>query len=258
MLTFLYKNKLKDAVSISESEFDYGWGTAYLIDDDINSAFRGDLHYNNPGVGTTTIVFDLGTSVYIDTIACIHNLTTTGTMWLTAGNTSGEVAQTFGVPVDGLGTSYKYFIDQYATSFQPYQYWRLHMKGVTAISQHQVNEIFLGRRTLIEEMPSYPFVTGIEENTVDLISERGQKWVYKNYDREYWIMNFESVSATTENALHKMYKYCRKNTQPIWMALDAENTPLDIEFVRFKDGAFLSEEITKNIYDLTVEFDKEI
>lgn len=259
-LTFLYKNKLENVVSMTESEFDGGgsWGTAYIADDDINSAFRGDLHYNNPGVGTTTIVFTFGSAVYIDTIACVHNLTTTGTMWLTAGVHSGDTSQTFGVPVDGHGTSYKYFIDQYATSFQPYMVWRIHLKGATAISQHQINELYLGRRTVIEEMPSYPFVTGEEENSIELVSERGQKWVYQNYVRKTWSFSFEGVGAVTENALYKMYKYCRKNTQPFWMSLDPNNNPLDIKFARFQENAFLSEEITKNIFDISLSIESEI
>lgn len=253
MITFLYQNKLKDVVSITESELDGGgsWGTAYIADDDINSAFRGDLHYTNPGVGTTTITFSFGSAIYIDSIIAITNLTTTGTMWLMGGTIASTGNFITGVPIDGLGTSHKYFENQ------GYQYWKFNMKGATAISQHQLNELFLGRRTLIEEMPSYPFITGVEENTIDLVSERGQKWVYQNYDREYWIMNWEGVTAVTENALHKMYKYCRKNTQPLWMSLNADADPLDIKFVRFRDGAFLSSEETKNVYDLTVEFESE-
>jgi len=258
-ITLLYKNKVKEAVSITESEFDYGWGTAYLYDDDINSAFRGDLHYNNPGVGTSTLTFSFGSAVFMDSIAVVSNLTTTGTMWLTAGIAPDNVAESFSIPIDGLGTSHKYFGDGFVTATpQAYQYWRLWFKGATAISQHQINELFLGRRTLIQEMPSYPFENNVEENTVDLVSERGQKWVYQNYEREYFIMNFEGVNATTENNLFKMYKYCGKNTQPFWMCLDPENNPLDIKFVRFKEGAFLSSEETKNIFDITMEVEKEI
>ena len=250
-ITFLYKNKLENVTSITESEYDPGWGTAFLYDNDLNSAFRGDVHYFTM-TGTTTILCNFGSAIYLDTIISVTNMPYNGTMWLTGGTISSALDFTTGVPVDGLGTSHKFFGNQ------GYQYWKLWMHGQTSNRQHQVNELFLGRRSSIAEMPSYPFTNGVEENTVDLISERGQRWVYQNYEREYWVMNFEGVGATTENELFKMYKYCRKNTQPLWMALDAENNPLDIKFVRFRDGAFLSDEITKSVYDLTIELEKEV
>lgn len=237
-----------NVASMTENQSTSGWGTSFIGDGDINSAFRG----TSTVIGTTTILFTFGSAVYMDSIVCVTNLTSTGTLVLRAGPSNLVSAQAFGIPIDGLGTSYKFFGNN------GYQYWRLDLHGATALGQHQCNEIFLGKRLTISEMPSYPFVTGVEENTIELVSERGNKWVYQNYDREYWVMNFEGVGAVTENALHKMYKYCRKNTQPLWMNLDEENNPLDIKFVRFRDGAFLSSEETKNVFDLTMELEKEI
>lgn len=253
-ITFLYRNKIKESISITESSNDGSgdWGTSKLYDDDLNSAFRNDVFYFTAATGTTSILFNFGSAVYMDSVASILNLTPTGTCWLKAGTTSVCGDFTTGVPIDGLGTSYKYFGNQ------GYQYWKINLKGVTAIGQHQINELSLFKRTSIAEMPSYPFENNIEENTVDLISERGQKWVYSNYSRESWVMNFEGVGAITENDLFKMYKYCRKNTQPFWMLLDPDNNPLDVKFVRFRDGAFLSDEIVKNVFDITMELEKEI
>lgn len=254
-IVFGYKNKLDSVTSITENNSQLGWGTSYLFDGDINSAFRGTTTVT----GTTFILFNFGSAVYMDSVACVTNLTSNGTLWLTAGTNSINIAETFGIPVDGHGTSYKYFWDLFQTDPpQPYQYWKIWMKGATEIGQHQINEIFLGKITTISEMPSYPFENNIEENTVDLVSERGQKYIYTNYQRKYWIINFEGVGAVTENALYKMYKYCRKNTQPFWMNFFSDTDPLNTKFVRFKDNAFLSEEVTKNIFDITMELEEEI
>lgn len=253
-IAFLYRNKIEEATSITESETsgDPGWGTAQLYDNDIYSAFRGDTHYFVSGVGTTFIRFNFGSAVYVDSVVSVLNLNTTGTCWVTAGTAINCGNFTTGVPIDGSGTAHKYFGNQI------YQYWKFNMMGITGIGPHQINELWIGKRNLIEEMPSYPFVNGVEENTVDLISERGQKWTYQNYNREYWVLNFEGVNATTENNLFKMYKFCRKNTQPFWMCIDPDNSPLDIKYVRFKDNAFLSDEITKNIFDISIEVEKEV
>ena len=247
-ISFLYKNLIDNVTSISENTSQLGWGTAYLYDGDLNSAFRG----TSTVTGTTTVLFNFGSAVYMDSVVCINNLTSTGTCWLLGGTIASVGDFTTGIPIDGLGTSYKYFGNQ------GFQYWKFNMKGATAISQHQVNELFLGKRTTISEMPSYPFSETIEESTIDLISEKGNKWVYQNYERKIWSFNFEGVNATTENALYKMYKYCRKNTQPLWMLLDPDNDPLNIKFVRFQSNAFLSEEITKNIFDITMGLEQEI
>ena len=246
-ITFLYNNLIDKAVSIKESAIVPQYGTAYLYDNDLNSVYRG-----TSGNGTSTILFSFGSAVYMDSVACISNLTTSGTMVLRAGTISSVGDQVFGIPIDGLGTSHKFFGNQ------GYQFWRLDLFGVTAIFRHQINEVFLGKRLSIAEMPSYPLENSIEEDTVELISERGQKWIYSNYERESWVFNFEGINNTTESNLYNMYRYTRKNTQPLWMNLDPENNPNNMRYIRFREGAFLSEEITKNVFDLTMEVESEI
>ena len=246
-ITFLYKNYLDNVTKVTENAVVSQYGTAFLYDGDLNSVYRGTA-----GNGTSTILFDFGSAVYMDSVACISNLTTSGTLVLRAGTISTVGDQVFGLPIDGYGTSHKFF-----GNFG-YRYWRLDAWGVTAIFKHQINEVFLGKRLSISEMPSYPLQNSVEEDTVELVSERGQKWVYHNYERESWTFNFEGVNSTTETGLYNMYRYVRKNTQPFWMNLDPDNSPNNMRNVRFKENAFLSEEITKNIFDLTMEVESEI
>lgn len=247
-LTFLYKNLINNVTSITENQSSPGWGTAFLYDGDINSVFRGIA----TAIGTTTVLFNFGSAVYMDSVVCVSNLILSGTMILRAGTISSVGNQAFGIPIDGLGTSHKFFDNN------GYQYWRLDLYGTTAFGKHQINEIFLGKRLSIAEMPSYLLNNSIEEDTTELISERGQKWIYHNCEKEGWIFNFESVNATTENDLLLMYKFVRKNTQPFFMALDPDNNPNNIKYVRFKDNSFLSDEVTKNVFDLTMEIEEEI
>lgn len=246
-ITFLYKNKLLDAVSITENSSRAYYGTSFLMDFDTNSVYRG-----TSGNGTSTVLFTFGSAVYMDSVCCITNLTSSGTMVLRAGTISSVGDQVFGIPIDGLGTSYKYF-----GNFG-YRYWRLDLFGVTAIFKHQVNECFIGKRLSIAEMPSYPLENSVEEDTTELTSERGQKYIYTNHQRENWVLNFEGVNAATENGLYNMYRFVRKNTQPLWMNFDAENNPNDMKYVRFRDNAFLSSEVTKSIFDITCEIEEEI
>ena len=246
-ITFLYKNLINNATKITENSSRPYYGTAFLYDSDLNSVYRG-----TSGNGTSTVLFDFGTAIYMDSVACISNLTTSGTLVLRAGTISSVGDQAFGIPVDGYGTSHKFF-----GNFG-YRFWRLDAFGQTGIGKHQINEISLFKRLSITEMPSYPLENSIEEDTTDLISERGQKWIYHNFEQENFTFNFEGVNSTTENDLYKMYKYCRKNTQPFFMNLNLDDNANNIKYVRFKDGAFLSSEETKNVFDVTIELEKEI
>src|SRR3990167_302323 len=246
-ITFLYKNLINNATKITENSSRPYYGTAYIYDNDLNSVYRG-----TSGNGTSTVLLDFGSAVYMDSVACISNLTTSGTLVLRAGTISSVGDQVFGIPIDGYGTSHKFF-----GNFD-YRYWRLDAFGQTGIGKHQINEAFLGKRLSISEMPSYPLENSIEEDTTELISERGQKWIYKNFEQENWIFNFEGVNSTTENNLYKMYKYVKKDTTPLWMNLNLDDNANNIKFIRFKENSFLSEEITKNVFDLTIEFYNEI
>ena len=248
MITFLYKNLIDKVSSISENSGANTFGTEYLHDHDINSVFRGA----DTSIGTTTILFSFGSAVYMDSVACVTNLTSIGTLIVRAGVSSSVAEQAFGVPLDGLGTSHKFF-GNYG-----YQFWRLDLYGVTGIGKHQVNEVFLGKRLSISQMPTYPMGNSMEEDTIELISERGQKWVYSNFERENWVFNFESVNATTENDLYKMYRYCGKNTQPFFMNLNLDDNANNIKYARFKENSFLSEEITKNTFDISLEIESEV
>lgn len=247
MITFLYKNILNNVTSMTENCSSSGWGTSALKDDDLNYAFRG----TNTVIGTTTVLFNFGSAVYADSVCCVTNLTTSGTLILRAGTTSAVNAQAFAIPVDGLGTSHKFFGNN------GYQYWRLDMHGATGLGQHQCNELFLGKRCAITEMPSYPVEFSNEEDSTELISERGQRWVYTNYEREGWVFNFEGVNADTESKLFNMYKYLKKNVTPFWMCLKPETEPLNINYCRFKNDSFMSDEITKSIFDITLEIFKD-
>ena len=103
-ITFLYKNLLDSVISITENASVLQFGTSYIYDEDLNSAYRG-----TSGYGTTTILFDFGSAVYADSFCCITNLTASGTLVLRAGTLSTVTDQAFGIPLDGFGTSYKYF-----------------------------------------------------------------------------------------------------------------------------------------------------
>src|SRR3972149_590121 len=86
---------------------------------------------------------------------------TSGQLRLRTGTISSVGDQVFGIPIDGFGTSHKFF-----GNFG-YRFWRLDAFGQTAIFKHQINECFLGKRLSISEMPSYPLENSIEEDTTE-------------------------------------------------------------------------------------------
>ena len=247
-MVFLYKNLIKNTNQIIANSMESGYGSSALFDDDINSPYRGTATV----IGTTIVFFDFGSSVYVDSAACVSNIPVNGSFKLMAGTTNPCLDFSILPALNVSGTFYK------DIGLQNYRYWGVQMHGQTGNGRHQINELFLGKRKVVTELPSYPIETGVEEDVSELVSERGQKWVYTNFNREYWVFNFEGVNATTEADLYNMYKSCGKNTTPFWMIVDVENDPQNIKFCRFKDRSFLSNEITKNIYDVTVEIERDL
>ena len=65
-ITFLYKNLIETATKITENYSRLYYGTAFLFDGDLNSAYRGTA-----GNGTSTILFDFGSAVYMDSVTCV-------------------------------------------------------------------------------------------------------------------------------------------------------------------------------------------
>lgn len=246
-IIFLYKNLLSNAISVTENCSSVGYGTSQIFDGDVNSPFRGTATVT----GTTTILFNFGSAVYADSVAAISNIPLNGAFLIRAGTNSSVNDFVSSITLNTSGTSYKNI------NTQNYQYWRLDCFGATGIGKHQINEFFLGRRKVVTEMPSYPVENGIEEDNVELTSERGQRWVYNNFNREYWIFNFEGVNSTTESDLYNIYRFCGKNTTPFWMILDDTNV-MDIKLCRFRDKSFLSNQVTKNVFDITMEIEREI
>src|SRR3972149_3973356 len=94
-ITFLYKNLINNATKITENSSRPYYGTAYIYDNDLNSVYRG-----TSGNGTSTVLFDFGSAVYMDSVACISNLTTSGTLVLRAGTISSVGDQVFGIPIE--------------------------------------------------------------------------------------------------------------------------------------------------------------
>ena len=77
---WMYRNKLENASSITESSgtSDTNYGTANIKDFDLHTSFR-----SNSGEGTkSTLLFNFGSSVYIDSAIAVHTLPSVGTLVL--------------------------------------------------------------------------------------------------------------------------------------------------------------------------------
>jgi len=242
--TILYNNLASKAISITENYSYPTYGTAYIVDGNLSTYYQGDV------VTPTSILFNFGSAVYIDHVLAVTNSTTssTGDILLTAGNTTATSSLSTGLFSNGYGTSYRDF-GNYG-----YQYWKITMVAPTY--NNYINEVFLGKKLVITELPSYPVERNIEEDTTELISERGQKWIYLNSNKENWSLNFENINTTTKNNLFNLYKYTKGNKSAFWINFDTENDPFNFEFFNIKDESFVSEEITKNIFNVNMNLEK--
>ena len=81
---WMYKNRLKDVKSITESTgtSNVNYGTANIKDFELTTSFR-----SNSGEGTkSTLLFNFGSSVYIDSAIAVHTLPSVGTLVLRASD----------------------------------------------------------------------------------------------------------------------------------------------------------------------------
>ena len=232
---FAYKNLLENVTKISEL---YGttdstnFGTSKIADFDLNTSFRSN---GVSGIyGTTTIQYDFGSSVYVDTLIAVHNFTT-GTVYVKAGGTSDPNDMTYGLPVDGgvAGTSIRYLATPVA-----FRYWKLYMEGSITGGYHELNEMFLGKRLSLTENPSYPFGQKAVEDIIINEAEKGQRFIYHNFSRKSWDLTFESINQDNYENLIKMRRYCGGMYKPLWFCIDADDDPVSYKLYIGTDPGF--------------------
>lgn len=254
-VSFAYKNFIEDVSDILDlygTTDNTNFGTAKIADFDLNTSFRSN------GVaglyGTTTIRFNFGSSVYVDSLIAVHNFTT-GTIYIQASGTADGNDATYGLPIDSgiAGTSVKFL-----TSPVSFKYWKLFMAGNTSDGYHELKEAFIGKKLTLNENPSYPFEPNVIEDTIMNMAEKGQRFIYHNFSRKTWELNYEGITESSYLALSKMRRYCRGSYKPLWFCIDYDNDPLEIFFTRMIGNEFSYKELTVDVWDVSFRLEEEL
>src|SRR3989304_6851628 len=136
-ISWMYRNLCGNPSSItgifgtSNSLF----GTNRLADGDLQSYWEAD-RITTPTGTVVNILFDMGSSVSVDSLIVVHNMNETGTMYFMAGDTNPPTG-TNSFPLFGsTGTSMSFL-----TNSVNFRYWKLFANGTNLSEQIKINEI---------------------------------------------------------------------------------------------------------------------
>src|SRR3990167_4454892 len=171
-ISWMYRNLCQNPSSITET---FGtsnslFGTNRLADGDLQSYWEAD-RITTPVGTVVNILFDMGSSVNVDSLIVIHNMNEAGTMYFMAGDTNPTITGTYSLPILGsTGTSMSFL-----TNPVTLRYWKLFANGTNLSEAIKLKEIFIGKRDTFSVNPEYPFKREADSSTIVTISEKGQK-----------------------------------------------------------------------------------
>lgn len=249
---WMFKNKVENVNTITESSgtSNTNYGTNNINDFDINTSFRS----NSAGAGTTTLLFDFGSAVYIDSIIGKQNLPVVGgTMIMRAGTVSNPADVSLAIPLTAKGTAALY------TSPNGYRYWELSMAGTAAGGYHELFELFLGKRLELNENPKDNLVITDIEDTNESVTDKGQIFKYHNFSRRLWKLNYPAIPQASFESLLNMRRFVKGSYKPLWFCFDPGSNPEITHFARLKGESFTYSELVSGVaWDISFSIEQEI
>src|SRR4030067_895276 len=124
-ISWMYHNLCQNPLSITEifGTSNSLFGTNRLADGDLQSYWEADRIATPVGT-VVNILFDMGSSVNVDSLIVIHNMNETGTMYFMAGDPNPPIG-TYSLPILGsTGTSMNFL-----TNPVTLRYWKLFAKS---------------------------------------------------------------------------------------------------------------------------------
>lgn len=255
-ISWMYRNlcndpsAIVDVIGTSNTDF----GSSRLGDNNLKS------YWTSVSTGTiVSILFDMGSSVEVDTFIAVHNLpvsetTGTYTLYLMAGNTNPPISSTYILSNPASPGTSMYFIG----STVNYRYYRLLSYGTLFNEQTRINEIFIGKRDVFSVNPEYPFHKKIDSATIVTESEKGQKKVYSKYTRRGWGFSYNSINDALNGTMNKIRKFTSGSYRPFWICLDKDDNPYETFFCRFVKNSFKHSETMVNCHDINFEIEEEL
>ena len=280
-LSWMYKNLCLSADAITET---YGttnsdYGTANLIDNNLKTTWNLDKLdlLNQP---YASVVFDMGSSVYVDSLIVVHN-SNSGTMYFLASDTTSfefftespfvigdtpyvlsdtplnygnALSGIYGLPIFGsTGTSMHYISTPVS-----YRYWGLFIGGTNFSDLVEINEVFVGKRDVFPINPEYPFDRELDSSTIVTESEKGQKKVYHKYSRNKWAFNYSAIDDALYGTMNKIRNYCNGSYKPFWLCIDTDDNKYETYFCRFGRNGFKHAEVSYGIHNVGIQVEEEL
>lgn len=280
-ISWMYKNLGAEAVTITEtfgtSNSDYG--TANLIDNNLKTTWNmGRIALEDQSYAS--IVFDMGSSVYVDSLVVIHN-SNSGTMYFLASDTTSfnffdesplvigdtpyvlsdsplnygnAISGVYGLPILGSTGTSVHFIPTPAN----YRYWGLFIGGTSFTEIVKVNEVFIGQRDVFPINPQYPFKKERDSSTIVTESEKGQKKVYHKYSRNKWTFQYPAIDDALYGTMNKIRNHVSGSYKPFFMCIDKDDAPLETYFVRFVNNTWKHSEVYYGVHDVEFTIEEEL
>jgi len=256
-ISWMYKNLLENVSSITETfgTSDSDFGTNRLADNNLQSYWK--TWGISPGPGTVAnILFDMGSSVSVDSLIVIHNMNI-GTLFFGAGGTNpsfGTADAFYGLAINGsTGTSINYL-----DSPVSFRYWKLFINGTNMSESTKIREVFIGKRDELPINPEYPFRKEIEAFTILTESEKGQRAVYQKYTKQKWNFSYPAIDSATFGTLNKIRNFCNGSYKPLWFCIDRAENKFETFFARFLKNSYKHTEIMYGIHDIEFSLEEEI
>jgi len=253
-ISWMYRNLCSNPSSITEifGTSNSLFGTNRLADGDLQSYWEADRIATPVGT-VVNILFDMGSSVNVDSLIVIHNMNEAGTMYFMAGDTNPPIG-TYSLPILGsTGTSMNFL-----TNPVTLRYWKLFANGTNLSEAIKLKEIFIGKRDTFSVNPEYPLKKETDSSTIVTISEKGQKKVYHKYTRTNWELSYPSIDEATFGTMLKIRKYCSGSYKPFFVCFDIDDNPYETFMVRFGKNGFKNKEINYNIHDVSIRLEEEL
>jgi hypothetical protein len=204
---------------VSSSSVDAFYGTDFLSDGNVAKPMRW-----TEGSGTIFVEFDFGQQISADTIVLLnHNFPVGTTFTLKTGPLANPTTiRAF--------PQYRKF-DIYAKFDDPLdRVWRLEISLGPNSPQPQLGEVFIANRIEMSAHMNFGFSRGIEHRKNAQQTQRGTRWIYDAYSRQFFEAIFRSLKQEHIDELNKLDRLVGGERRPFVFIPDVNLA--DVYFVR--------------------------
>ena len=216
---YIVTNQITSNTLVSSSSVDSVYGHAELSDGNVAKPMRWE-----ESLGTIFVEFDFGQQISADTIVLLnHNFPVGSTFSLKTGP--------LGAPTTVTATPLYRRFDIYAKFADPLdRVWRLEITLGADAPQPQLGEVFIGKRIEMTAHMNFGMSRGIEHRKITQQTQRGTRWVYDAFDRQFFTAIFRSLKQEHIDELNKLDRLVGGERRPFVFIPDVDLA--DVYFVK--------------------------